>query len=113
MVMPHGDTAFRKLVNLCPVKRFPIILTPVCWSLDCQTLSSLFVHYHHSHKDRFFNKRKRVTGFFVFMTMLSFKQVESNYGKKDPCEQSCSWIIKFSHCLNFGYSKHGIIIFLI
>ena len=46
------------------------------------------------------------------MTMPSFKQVESNYGKKGPCKQGCSWIIKFSHCLNFGYDKHSIIIFL-
>ena len=43
------------------------------------------------------------------MTMSSFKQVQSNYGKKEPCERGCSWIIKFSHCLNFGYGKHGII----
>ena len=27
-----------------------------------------------------FLKKKRVKGFFIFMTMLSFKQVESNYG---------------------------------
>ena len=45
------------------------------------------------------------------MTMLSFKQVESNYGKTEPCEQGCGWIIKFSHYLNFGYSKYAIIIF--
>ena len=43
--------------------------------------------------------------------MSSFKQAESNYGKKEPCEQGCSQIIKFSHCLNFGYCKYGIIIF--
>ena len=43
--------------------------------------------------------------------MSSFKQTESNYGKKEPCEQGCSQIIKFSHCLNFGYCKYGIIIF--
>ena len=43
------------------------------------------------------------------MTMLSFKEVESNYGKREPCERGCSWIIKFSHCLNFGYRKYGII----
>ena len=36
------------------------------------------------------------------MTMLSFKQVKSNYGKKEPCEQGCSWI-------NFGYRKYDII----
>ena len=47
------------------------------------------------------------------MTMLSFKQVKSNYGKKEPCEQRCCWIIKFSHCLNLGYRKYGIIIFSI
>ena len=47
------------------------------------------------------------------MTMLSFKQVESNYGKKEPCERGCGRIIKFSHCLNFGYCKYGVIIFSI
>ena len=46
------------------------------------------------------------------MTMLSFKQVEFNYGKKEPWERGCSWIIK-SYCLNFGYRKYGIIIFSI
>ena len=54
-----------------------------------------------------------VKGFFISMTMLSFKQVESNYGKRGSCEQGCSWIIKFSHCLNFGYCQYGIIIFSI
>ena len=29
------------------------------------------------------------------MTMLLFKQVESNYGKKEPCERGYSWIINF------------------
>ena len=48
---------------------------------------------------------------FIFMTMTSFKQVESNYGKKKPCEQGCSWIVKISHCLNHGYHKYGIINF--
>ena len=47
------------------------------------------------------------------MTMLSFNQIQSNYSKKLPCERGCSWIIKFSHCLNFGYYKYGIIIFSI
>ena len=45
------------------------------------------------------------------MFMLSPKQVESNYNKNEPCEQDCSWIIKFSYCLNSGYCKYGIIIF--
>ena len=31
-------------------------------------------------------KKDRVKSFFIFMTMPSFKQVESNYGKKEPCE---------------------------
>ena len=44
-----------------------------------------------------------VKGFFIFMTMLSFKQVKSNCDKKYPCEWSGSQIIKFSHCFNFGY----------
>ena len=47
------------------------------------------------------------------MTMLSFKQVESNYGKEKPWERGCSWVIKFSHCLNYEYRKYGIIIFSI
>ena len=41
------------------------------------------------------------------MIMLSFKQVESNYGKKEHCEGGCSWIIKFSHCLDFRRRKYG------
>ena len=52
---------------------------------------------------------KRVKRFFIFMTMFSFKEVESNVGKKALCERGCSWMIKFSHCLNFGYRKYGII----
>ena len=43
------------------------------------------------------------------MTMLSFKQDESNYGKKEHCDRGFSWIIKFSHCFHFGYRKYGII----
>ena len=53
----------------------------------------------------------RVKGFFIFMAMLSFKQVKSNYGKKEPCEQGCCLIIKFFQCLNFGYQEYGMIIF--
>ena len=37
-------------------------------------------------KKDFLKKKERVKDFFIFMTMLSFKQVESNYGKKEPCE---------------------------
>ena len=43
------------------------------------------------------------------MTMLSFKQIEPNYAKKVYCERGCGWIIKFSHCLDFGYHKYGVI----
>ena len=43
--------------------------------------------------------------------MLWFKQVEFNYSKKELWEQSFSWIIKFSHCLNFEYHKYRIIFF--
>ena len=39
---------------------------------------------------------------------LSFKQIESNYSKKEHCERG-SWIITFSHCLDLGYCKYGII----
>ena len=47
------------------------------------------------------------------MIMLSFKQVESDYGKKYSCKRGCSCIIESSHCLNFGYYHYGIIIFWI
>ena len=43
------------------------------------------------------------------MPMPSFKQVESNYSKKELNERDCNWIIKFSHCYNFGYRKYSII----
>ena len=43
-----------------------------------------------------FFKTERVKAFFIFMTISSFKQDESNYGKKELCEIGCSWIIKFS-----------------
>ena len=64
-------------------------------------------------KKVFLKKKERVKVFFTFMTMPSLEQVESNYGKKEPCKRGCSWIIKFSHCLNFGYRKYGFIIFSI
>ena len=44
------------------------------------------------------------------MTTLSFKQVESNHGKRGLCERGCNWI-KFSHFLNFRYRKYVIIVF--
>ena len=56
-------------------------------------------------KEGFLKKKERVKGFFVFMTMPSFQQVERNYGKKELHEQVCSWITEFSHCLKFGYLK--------
>ena len=73
-----------------------------------------FLHDYHSHKnnERFF-KEKRKASFFIFMAMLSLRQVESNYSKKEPCIQGCSWIIKFSPSLHFSYGKHGTIIFSI
>ena len=43
------------------------------------------------------------------MAMLSLKKVEFNYSEKEPCEQGCSWMIKFSYWLNFRYCKYGII----
>ena len=81
----------------------------IYWGLDHQicTLSS------ESQKKERFLKEKRKSKSFIFMTMLSFNQIKSNYSKKGPCERGCSWIIKFSHCLNFGYYKYGIIIFSI
>ena len=39
------------------------------------------------------------------MTMLSFKQIESNCGNKEPSKQGFSWIIKFSHCLNLRKTR--------
>ena len=60
-------------------------------------------------KKRLLKKKEKVKGFFIFMTILSFKQVEYNYSKKKPCKQGCSSIIKFSHCLSFEYCKYGFI----
>ena len=54
-------------------------------------------------------KKEKVKDFFIFMTILSFKQVEYNHSKKKPCKQGCSSIIKFSHCLSFEYCKYGFI----
>ena len=64
-------------------------------------------------KKGFLNKKEWVKGFFIFITVPSFKQVESNYGKKEPWEWGCSWIIKFFHCLDFGCYNYGIIVFSI
>ena len=50
----------------------------------------------------FLKKKESVKGFFIFMSMLSFKENELNNDKKEHYEQGCSWIIKFSHCLDFG-----------
>ena len=36
-------------------------------------------------KKGFLKKKERAKGFFISMTMLSFKQVESNYSKKEHC----------------------------
>ena len=37
------------------------------------------------YKEKFLKKKKkRLKGFFIFMAMLSLKQVKSNYGKKLP-----------------------------
>ena len=40
-------------------------------------------------KKDFLKKKERVKGFFIFMTMLSFKQVESDYDKRESCERGC------------------------
>ena len=77
--------------------------------MECKSANLYIIIIVAKIKKGFLNKKERVKGFFIFMTMLSFKQVESNYGKKKPCEGGCSWIIKFFHCLNFWYGKHGII----
>ena len=52
-------------------------------------------------KKVFLKKKERVKAFFTFMTMPSLEQVESKEKEKEPCKRGCSWIIKFSHCLNF------------
>ena len=52
-----------------------------------------------------FLKKKRVKGFFIFMTMLSFKQVESNYGQKESCEGGYSFDV-FPRRANFPF-KYG------
>ena len=52
-------------------------------------------------KEGFLKKSERVKGFFIFTTMLLLKGIESNYSKKEPGEQGCSWMIKFSHYINF------------
>ena len=36
----------------------------------------------------FLKKKERVKSFFIFMFMLLFKQVESNYGKKERVLQT-------------------------
>ena len=46
-------------------------------------------------KKGFLKKKERVKDFFIFISMLSFKQVESNNKNKEPCKQGCSWIIGF------------------
>ena len=51
----------------------------------------------------FLKKKERVKGFFIFKTMLSFKQVESNYGKKEHCERSCSRIVLILDALIWYY----------
>ena len=57
-------------------------------------------------KKGFLKKKERLKGFFIIITMLSFKQVESNYGKKEHYKQAISQVIKFSHCLNFRQQKY-------
>ena len=37
-------------------------------------------------KKGFLRKKERVKRFSIFITMLSLKKVESNYGKKEPCK---------------------------
>ena len=39
----------------------------------------------------------------------AIEQIESNHGKREHWKWGCSWIIKFSHLLNFGYHKYVII----
>ena len=53
-----------------------------------------------SSESKGFLKKK---AFFIFKTMLSFKQVESNYGKKEHCERSCSRIVLILDALIWYY----------
>ena len=62
-------------------------------------------------KKGFLKKRERVKGFFIFMTVLLFKKVVYNYGKKEPCKQDCIWIIKFSHYLNLDMVNMVLLFF--
>ena len=45
-------------------------------------------------KKDFLKKKERVKGFFIFITMVSFKQVESNYGKS-PTDKVVVRLISF------------------
>ena len=42
-----------------------------------------------------FFKRERFNAFFIFMTMPSFKQVESNYGKKSSANEVVVGLLSF------------------
>ena len=45
----------------------------------------------------FLKKKERIKGFVIFMTVPTFKQVESSYNKRQPFGAR-----KFFHGLNFG-----------
>ena len=46
-------------------------------------------------KKKAFLNEKRVKGSFIFMTMLSFKEVESNYDKKEPGNKVLLGLLSF------------------
>ena len=47
-------------------------------------------------KKGFLKKKEWVKGLFIFMTMLSFKQVEYNYGKrKSPANKVVVGLLRF------------------
>ena len=49
-----------------------------------------FVHYHHNRKNK-----ERAKLFLIFIAMLSFKQVEFNYGKKEPWNELIIRLLSF------------------
>ena len=71
-------------------------------------------------KKGFWNKKRKGERFFFKFLFYLFKKNVCHYASKlivttvrEACERGCSWIIKFSHYLDFGYCKDGIIIFSI
>ena len=73
-----------------------------------------FVHYHLviTIKKGFLKKKRKRKRFLYFYDYTIIQASWTKLRKKEPCKQGCSWIIKFSHWLNFGYLKYGIIFWI-